>query len=109
MPRDLWPLTVYAGMAGVLAAMIFHRALVAVVLALWGRSARGTVLSCVEHNDDGVVYLVTYEFPHPLPAGTAAKRVAKQSTRYALRPKDIIAVRYLPAWPRVSRFVERVA
>lgn len=90
--------------------MLFGRGMVLLVLRHWGKSTRGEILECTEHEDEGgIVYRVTYEFSVPVGAERAAKRIAKQVTRRSYRPKDIIAVRYWPAWPRVSRFVERVA
>lgn len=110
MSSDLWPLVFYAALAAVLVAMLFGRALVFLVLEHWGKSARGEVVACTEQDDDGsIVYLVTYEFSLSPGSGNAVKRIAQQGTRRAYNPKDIIAVRYWPTWPRVSRFVERIA
>jgi hypothetical protein len=110
MSSELWPFVFYAALAAGLAAMIFGRALVFLVLEHWGKSARGEVVACTEHDDDGsVVYLVTYEFSLSPASGVPAKRLAKQGSRRAYSPKDIIAVRYWPTWPWVSRFVERIA
>jgi hypothetical protein len=110
MSSDLWPLVCYGALATGLVAVVFGRALVFLVLKHWGKSARGEVVACTEHDDDGsTVYLVTYEFSLSRAKGVPTRRTAKQGTRRAYSPKDIIAVRYWPTWPRISRFVERIA
>ena len=96
-------------MATVLAGMLFHRALVWYLLARWGKSTRGKVVECVERNNDGVFYVVSYEFTVPDGSGAMRARTGKQTTQNSMNPKDIVAVRYWSRWPGVSQLVERAA
>jgi hypothetical protein len=91
------------------AGMLFHRALAWYLLKRWGKSTRGKVVGCVERNNDGVFYVVSYEFTAPDGSGTMRTRIGKQATQSSMNPKDIVAVRYWPRWPRVSRLIERLA
>jgi hypothetical protein len=106
---DAWPVVFYVLMAIMLVGMLFHRALAWYVLKRWGKSTRGTVVGCVERNNDGVFYVVSYEFTVPDGLGTMRTHIGKQATHSSMNPKDIVAVRYWSRWPRVSRFTERVA
>ena len=101
------PIVFYLLMAIVLFAMLFHRALIWYLLKRWGKSTRGKIIECLEQDNDGVFYVVLYEFEIQNGSGTACTRIGKQSMQFSMRAKDIVAVRYWPWWPRVNRLVER--
>ena len=106
---SIWQFAGTAAIGVAVVASIFHRAFTWYVLERWGKSARGAVVGSVEKNDDGsIVYVVSYEFTFvSSSAGTPLVCEGKQTTRYGFRPKDVVAVRYWPRWPRLSRLVER--
>jgi hypothetical protein len=86
---------------------IFYRAIVWYALEHWGVSTRGIVTLSLEQKDDGVVYVVSYEFSAVSSTADPVVCIGKQTTNYCFKAKDVIAVRYWPKWPRINRIVER--
>jgi len=80
---------------------------VSYLLHRWGKSERARVLTSVRDAADGVLYHVSYEFSASQPSGGASVYSGKQAMRFKMEPKDIVAVRYWPLNPRVSRLTER--
>jgi DNA-binding IclR family transcriptional regulator len=88
---------VYALTAVVLAGMPFTERLSGICSRV-GQDTRARS-SCVERNNDGMFYVVAYEFS-PDGSGTIRTRIGKQATQSSMNPKDIVAVRYWSRWPR---------
>jgi hypothetical protein len=89
-------------------ASVLYQIFVWYVLERWGKSTRGVVVRSVEQNADGsMVFVVSYEFTTPDRQGEPVMHAGKQTTRYGFGPRDIVAVRYWPRWPVISRIVER--
>lgn len=84
-----------------------RRLAVSYLLRRWGKSARARVLTSIEEASDGVIYRVSYEFSASEPSGGASVYSGKQAMRFKMEPRDIVAVRYWPRNPRVSRLIER--
>ena len=98
---------VAAGVA--VSAWLGYHSVVLAILHWRGASTRGVVVRSEEKDDGegGVLYVVSYEFAVTTGSRSAVVRAGKQTTRYALRAKDVVAVRYWAKWPRISRIVVR--
>lgn len=98
----------FAAVSVAVICSISYRTFVWFVLTCWGKNTKGAVVGSIAKDDDGsVVYVVSYEFTVASAPGKQQVRLAKQTSRRSFRTKDVVAVRYWPTWPGISRLVER--
>lgn len=81
------------------------RALCHFILNCWGTTTRGHVTRSVkkDYGEGGVMYVVLYEFAIASGSGTPRLCAGRQTVPHAFAAKEVVAVRFWPRWPRISR------
>lgn len=88
--------------------LIVRASIIRFVLKRWGKSTKAKVMNCIEVNmKGGPCYLVTCDFTNPIANGIPRTVVGKKLVRWALAPKEIVAIRYWVRFPKVNRMFER--
>ncbi len=108
---EILPVVAWAAAFAVAALVgwLVYRYLVELMLIRHGTSTRGKVISALEMGDGnlGKLFIVSYEFLASSSDGRILTYRGRQLMTFRFRSKDMVAVRYLSKWPRISLIADR--
>jgi hypothetical protein len=108
---ELLPVAVSAAAIALvgLVGWLIYRYLAELMLIHRGTTTRGKVVSAIAlgNTHGGSMFIVSYEFSTISNGGKASIYRGRQVMTYGFQPKDMVAVRFLPKWPRISLIADR--